>query len=117
VAKTTDTIVEIYALVDGKKIEIEDLHYTITRETEPIYQLGSPMHKFMTAGRRTLTGSLSVNGASFRKLRVRRFDIHINIFEDNRTVLIKGVEMLNWMHPSDEDKYSVTFVAHGVDKE
>lgn len=115
--KTEDTIVEIYALTDGKKVEIENLHYTITRETEPIFVMGSPMEKHLLSHRRQLTGSFEVSYANYKKLRLRHFDVYINIPADNRTVYIKNVEMLSDTHLWKEDNVSVVFIANDLNTE
>jgi hypothetical protein len=112
---TTDTPVEIYAMTDGKKVQIENLSYTISREREPVFQLGSPMPAMYVQGQRTLTGSFDLTYANYKKLRLRHFDVYINVPDDNRTIYIKDVDMLSDTHLWKQENVSVTFIARDLD--
>lgn len=110
------TPVEIYAWVNGEKVEMESLNYTITRETEPIFTLGSPMPKYMTRGSRSLTGSFAVDKAGYNKIRKRRLmEVLINNHKDNYTVAIKELEVINLMYNKDDDQYLASFIARDLD--
>lgn len=114
---TMETPVEIYAMTDGKKVAIQNLSYTVTKEREPVFQMGSPSPVMMVGGRRSLTGSFDLTYENYKKLRLRHFDVYINVPDDNRTIYLKNVEILSDTHLWKQENVSITFIAGDLDVE
>jgi hypothetical protein len=102
----------LYAVVGGKKLDIEDLRYTVTRETEPIYQMGTPIHR--EHKRRTLVGNLTLSREVLNQVHDRRFDIYIEDMKENRRIILHRLWITSYSH-SVFDECFAAFIADSID--
>ena len=89
-------VATMYAVRHGKdnKITIEELRYKVTRESTPLFQMGTPIIKSFSRGKRGVVGDFIVDLAGFSHLRRGMFDIFISTEDISKEVHLKSVDIL-----------------------
>jgi hypothetical protein len=111
------TMAVIYARrSDGQVINLSSVEYSIVRESEPIYQLGSPMPYMHVRGKRHVSGTLYLPNDSYWDLMAEDgFDIHIQHKEAH--IILERAKFMDSRCVLGEDRYICTFICRDVDKE
>lgn len=100
----TDVQSEIYLMVDGKKIELEDLEYHMIRESAPLFIMGNPDPRSFSRGRkREIRGSFTINTEVNEFVYGRDCSIHVRPLKNDVEYFFKNVHVTDTLTTYTED--------------
>ena len=112
-----DGVAQMYIKTwDGREIELEAVEYRITRETQPFFQMGTPMPTYQTMGRRSVTGTLYIENDRYWDI-MSEADFDINIRRDDVEITLEYCRITDSRMALAEEHYICTFVSEYVKHE